>query len=507
MTNIATSAAAADEWIEPTPAILPVPASPTAPNILTTVRNLRAELEQSRNLDAIVDIRDRTEALRQIVAVQGEAAETINAVAEVKLLAERQAGTLLAEMKLQGGDRKSKSNRAILKLSDIGIKADDSSRWQKVAAVPQDVFDAHVERTKGANKLLTTKGVLDLAKRLTAPKQTDVPSDRPSQLELAKRVVFKLDCSDWAALRQWMADFDRVAAPRWLEVISTTSDPASESPATNGATRRPLTFGSLFAGIGGFDLGFERAGMQCAWQVEIDDDCRKILDRHWPDVPKFGDIREFHPTLDQSVDVICGGFPCQDISVAGKGAGLEGERSGLWFEFIRTVRAIRPRYVVVENVPALRHRGASQVFGDLVEAGYRAEGRCLRSDRFGRPHKRERLFIVAVLDGFGLQQHRPNPSADEDDDAGRSPGDVRQPDERYRPILFGTGDSGAGADDAQIEPETGRVAPQFSGRMGEIKRIGNAVDPAVAEWIGRRIIDHAIRERAEPAAEAEAAGG
>ena len=129
MTNSATSAAAADEWIEPTPAILPVPASPTAPNILTTVRNLRAELEQSRNLDAIVDIRDRTEALRQIVAVQGEAAETINAVAEVKLLAERQAGTLLAEMKLLGGDRKSKSNRAILKLSDIGIKADDSSRW------------------------------------------------------------------------------------------------------------------------------------------------------------------------------------------------------------------------------------------------------------------------------------------------------------------------------------------------------------------------------------------
>ena len=105
----------------------------------------------------------------------------------------------------------------------------------------------------------------------------------------------------------------------------------------------PLTFGSLFAGIGGFDLGFERAGMVCKWQVEIDDYANRVLRKHWPDVRRWPDVRTWPQQDTEPVDVICGGFPCQDISYAGRGAGLEGERSGLFFESVRVVRELRPR--------------------------------------------------------------------------------------------------------------------------------------------------------------------
>src|SRR6185312_32662 len=108
-----------------------------------------------------------------------------------------------------------------------------------------------------------------------------------------------------------------------------------------------MTVGSLFAGIGGFDLGFERAGFEIKWQVEIDPFCRAVLAKHWPDVRRYEDVRTVGAELER-VDVVCGGFPCQDISFAGDGAGLDGERSGLWREFSRLIGELRPRYVVVE---------------------------------------------------------------------------------------------------------------------------------------------------------------
>jgi DNA (cytosine-5)-methyltransferase 1 len=150
-----------------------------------------------------------------------------------------------------------------------------------------------------------------------------------------------------------------------------------------------LTFGSLFAGIGGMDLGLERAGMVCRWQVEIDDYCRRVLAKHWPDVPKYGDIREVTGGELERVDLICGGFPCQDISNAGKRAGIDGERSGLWSEYIRLVRVLRPRYVLVENVAALLGRGIDRVLGDLAASGYDAEWDCIPAAAVGAPHLRE----------------------------------------------------------------------------------------------------------------------
>jgi DNA (cytosine-5)-methyltransferase 1 len=157
-----------------------------------------------------------------------------------------------------------------------------------------------------------------------------------------------------------------------------------------------LTFGELFAGIGGFSLGLKRAGMKCKWQVEIDPYATEVLKKHWPEVPKHDDVRTFPPQGDHAVDVICGGFPCQDISLAGKGAGLAGARSGLWYEFARIIGDIRPRYVIVENVAALLARGMATVLGDLSTLGYDAEWHVISAASVGAPHRRDRVWIVAV---------------------------------------------------------------------------------------------------------------
>jgi len=157
-----------------------------------------------------------------------------------------------------------------------------------------------------------------------------------------------------------------------------------------------MTFGSLFAGIGGFDLGLERAGMTCAWQVEREPYAVRVLEKHWPNVRRHDDVCTFPPEEGNwEVDLICGGFPCQDISVAGKGAGLAGERSGLWHEMHRIIGELRPRYVIVENVAALLSRGMETVLGELSEIGYDAEWHVIPASAVGAPHRRERVWIVA----------------------------------------------------------------------------------------------------------------
>jgi DNA (cytosine-5)-methyltransferase 1 len=165
-----------------------------------------------------------------------------------------------------------------------------------------------------------------------------------------------------------------------------------------------LTVGSLFAGIGGFDLGLERAGMRSVWQCEIDPYCQRVLEKHWPDVLRVPDIRDVGAGTVPYVDVICGGFPCQDISVAGRGAGIDGERSGLWSEYARVIRELRPRYVVVENVAALLARGLDRVLGDLAALGYDAEWDCIPASAVGAPHRRDRLWLVAYPGGARRRQ-------------------------------------------------------------------------------------------------------
>lgn len=169
-----------------------------------------------------------------------------------------------------------------------------------------------------------------------------------------------------------------------------------------------LTVGSLFAGIGGIDLGLESTGgFKTRWFCEIDLFCRETLAHHWPDLPIYGDITKQDWSEVEPVDMLCGGFPCQDVSTAGKGAGIEeGTRSGLWFEFRRAIRALRPGLILVENVTGILVRGRlGIVLGCLAEDGYDAEWTVLSACQFGAPHARERVFIVAHPANDGSQGH------------------------------------------------------------------------------------------------------
>lgn len=224
-----------------------------------------------------------------------------------------------------------------------------------------------------------------------------------------------------------------------------------------------MKFGSLFAGIGGFDLGLERAGMTCQWQVEIEDYPTKILEKHWPEVHRERDIKECSGSNLEPVDLICGGFPCQDISVAGTGAGLAGERSGLWHEMHRIISDIRPRWVVVENVAALLSRGMDVVLRDLSQIGYDCEWHIIPASAVNAPHRRERVWIIANANVVGtqIQIEREQPA--------------KQVLER-----FGWWEA---------EPSVGRVAHGISRRVDRLKGLGNAVVPQIVELIGRRIME------------------
>lgn len=164
------------------------------------------------------------------------------------------------------------------------------------------------------------------------------------------------------------------------------------------------TVGSLFTGIGGFDLGFERAGFTVRWQVEIDAFCRDRLAQHWPHVERFSDVQICGTHNLAPVDVICGGFPCQDISPAGTRLGVvAGPRSRLWLEYLRIIRELRPTFAGVENSAALLHpgRGMGVVLGQLASIGYDAEWDCLPAAAFGADHLRDRVYIVAYPHGLG----------------------------------------------------------------------------------------------------------
>jgi DNA (cytosine-5)-methyltransferase 1 len=245
-----------------------------------------------------------------------------------------------------------------------------------------------------------------------------------------------------------------------------------------------MTFGSLFAGIGGMDLGLERAGMECKWQVEIDPYARRVLARHWPGVRRWDDVRTFPPDdgTDWTVDLIAGGFPCQDISSAGNKVGIDGEQSGLWREYARIIGRLRPRLILVENVAALSIRGIDRVLGDLASLGFDAEWDVIPAAALGAPHIRERMFIVAYADsehGRTWRTRRPFGVAE----------GLRL---QVRSIRDGQA-SFAGAGDWSTEPDVVRLVHGLPVDVvrRSIRGLGNAVVPQVAEWIGRRIMEHA----------------
>jgi DNA (cytosine-5)-methyltransferase 1 len=165
-----------------------------------------------------------------------------------------------------------------------------------------------------------------------------------------------------------------------------------------------MKVGSLFSGVGGFDLGLERAGMEIAWQVEIDPQSRSVLRHHWPNAELHKDVNDVGRTNLAPVDLICGGFPCQDLSVAGKREGMAGQRSGLWWEFHRILGELTPRWCLIENVPGLlssnEGRDMLALVDSLEQLGYGWSYRILDSQHFGVAQRRRRVFIVGHLGGL-----------------------------------------------------------------------------------------------------------
>jgi DNA (cytosine-5)-methyltransferase 1 len=251
-----------------------------------------------------------------------------------------------------------------------------------------------------------------------------------------------------------------------------------------------MTVGSLFAGIGGFDLGFERAGFKTVWQVEIDEYCRKVLARHFPDAERFGDIRECGKHNLRAVDVICGGFPCQDISrkQTPENQGLDGERSGLWREMHRIVCELRPRFLVVENVPALLYRGIGRVLGDLATVGYDAEWECIPAASVGAPHLRDRVWILAYPAG----QRRVIPSNARDEFDGsmeqRNDGMPAERSQNWKLVAMVPGvRNGTSANWWRAQSRVARSANGIPAWSQRVKACGNAVVPQIAQWIAERI--------------------
>lgn len=259
---------------------------------------------------------------------------------------------------------------------------------------------------------------------------------------------------------------------------------------------------------GGFDLGFERAGFEIAWQVEIDPWCRRVLAKHFPEAERFEDVRVVGRETLRPVDVICGGFPCQDISNAGLRAGIDGKRSGLWSEYARIIGELRPRFVLVENVAALLGRGMGRVLGDLAAIGYDAEWEIVSaSDAIETDHLRERVWILAYPNSDGHSQR--------DDDAhnrGQAYGS-----EFARGKSVGASPSETSLNSTGREFALGRAAGRV-GRIGEsvpwdrtwkityqptldgtedgipkrldrLRGLGNAVVPQIPEMYARRIME------------------
>jgi len=279
-----------------------------------------------------------------------------------------------------------------------------------------------------------------------------------------------------------------------------------------------MKLGSFFSGIGGLELGLEAAlGAETVFQCERDPYARRVLAKHWPGVPRFNDVRAFasrrwtdsHPI--PHADVWCGGFPCQDISVAGKQVGIHGARSGLFFTWMRAVRIFRPRFLVLENVPAiLAGDNYGPVLGALAEAGYDAEWDLLGAWQVGAPHRRDRWFLIGWDSDAERKQLRVRGRAAAAGAESEAGGEAREQriradacaarqgvahadgDVRHRwsgslqmgrssrqAVDAGSGSFGSG-DEWRTEPNVGRVAHGVPARVDRLRGLGNAVVPQCA---------------------------
>jgi DNA (cytosine-5)-methyltransferase 1 len=304
-----------------------------------------------------------------------------------------------------------------------------------------------------------------------------------------------------------------------------------------------VTVGSLFSGIGGLDLGLERAGMKVIWQSEIDPYCCKILKKHWPEVPNYGDIKKINWQEIRKPDVICGGYPCQPFSQAGKRQGEKDPRH-LWPWVREAISHLQPKYAILENVRGHLTLGGTTVIGELAEIGYDAEWRVVSAAGVGANHRRERIIIVAYpnsqrphraqvdtadrqqqtqfelasssqalayTNSEGLQGNqrsfaqtaetelptrRSSNVAYTDHARSRTSERCMESSNASSVLKWNYTQHGFGrrseierlSQNWQIEPDVGRVADGIPNRVDRLRGLGNAVVPQVAEYIGRLVM-------------------
>lgn len=275
-----------------------------------------------------------------------------------------------------------------------------------------------------------------------------------------------------------------------------------------------LTVGSLFSGIGGLDLGLERAGMEVIWQSEIDPYACKVLAKHWPEVVNHGNIKEINWQEVERPDVICGGYPCQPFSLSGRRKGENDERH-LWPYVWEALRVLRPKYAILENVPGHVSLGLDRVLADLATIGFDAEWQIVSAASQGAPHLRERLIIVAYPNDAG--SGTPASGSYSDWQTAKQKRQVfplvgasghgtyvAYPHSQFmgksglavatRQAGYGW-DNHSGTEEAngarewwKTEPDVGRVVDGIPNRVDRLRALGNAVVPQVAEFIGRLVI-------------------
>jgi DNA (cytosine-5)-methyltransferase 1 len=254
-----------------------------------------------------------------------------------------------------------------------------------------------------------------------------------------------------------------------------------------------MKVGSLFSGIGGIEIGFEKQGFTTEWFVECDTYARAVLTKRFPETPIYGDITEIDFRTVPKVDIITGGFPCQDISNAGKRVGIEGSRSSLWKYYRDAIREIRPKFALIENVAALTRRGLNVVLADLAEIGYDAEWYNISASAVGALHRRERIFIIAS-DPLCRREHGEqckesirktvenveNPCCDGSNEGNRDAFTRGETSTEHSNKSISTGWW-------STEPDVDRVVNGISNRVDRIKCLGNAVVPQVAEVFAQAI--------------------
>jgi len=224
------------------------------------------------------------------------------------------------------------------------------------------------------------------------------------------------------------------------------------------------TIGSLFSGIGGLELGLEREGFgPTLWQIEIDPNRRRILAKHWPKTERYADVCGAYKL--PKVGILCGGFPCQDVSDAsrGRGGGITGSKSGLWKEYARIVCEVSPRFVVVENVSgAAIRKWLPTVRRDLHVLGYRTRAFRIDARDVGAPHARARIFVIGDSDSKGQSARSFNAQMAGMQETSRLGGHWRKP-----------------------KPRTLRMAHGIPGKLDRVKMLGDAVVPECAQLVGR----------------------